>query len=194
VRKARNIGDSERAALSVYSDLVGEFSGRLDLVAPGDLERFHERHLEDSLRLLPIVEDAPVGPCVDVGSGAGLPGIPAAICTPQRQWRLVEPRRRRAAFLEECVRRLGLRNVEVIATTAEDAAGDPALAGAHALGTARALAPPLEAQRLVAPLVAPGGVMALFVGERAELPPKAELVQGGIAIVRRSDEAGVEDG
>ena len=67
MRKARNIADPERAALAAYAGLVREFSGRLDLVAPGDLERFHERHVADSLRLLPVVDDAPEGPCVDVG-------------------------------------------------------------------------------------------------------------------------------
>jgi 16S rRNA (guanine527-N7)-methyltransferase len=165
-----------------YAELVREWSSRLDLISPGDLDRFEERHIEDSLRLLPLLDELPPGPCVDVGSGAGLPGIPLAICS-DRHWRLLEPRKKRAAFLEEVVRELDL-DCTVLATTAEQAAGDTSLAEAHALATARALAEPDAAVALLAPLVAPGGMAALFVGERSHPPAGSEPWQPGIAIVR----------
>ena len=101
-----------------YAQLVRAYSPKLDLVSPRDLDRFEERHIRDSLRALRYVRQAPPGPAVDVGSGAGLPGIPLAIADPYRHWRLLEPRRRRAAFLEEVVRELDLPNVEVLARTA----------------------------------------------------------------------------
>lgn len=173
--------------LDAYVGLVRGWASRLDLVSPGDLERFRERHVEDSLRLLPLLDSVPPGPCVDVGSGAGLPGIPLAIAAPDRHWRLLEPRARRAAFLEEVVRELDL-DCEVLPITAQEAASDPRLAGAHALATARAVAPPAEALPLLAPLLAPGGVAALFVGADAEIPPESELWQSGIAIFRRDAE------
>lgn len=92
------------------------------------------------------------------------------------------------AFLEAVVRELGLR-AEVIAGTAEEAASDPGLAGAHALATARALAPPATALRLIVPLVAPGGCGLSFVGAGATLPPEAEIWAHGLAIVRVDDES-----
>lgn len=169
----------ELGKLTIYAELVRSWAPRLDLVAPGDLERFESRHIDDSLRLLPLLEDLPPGPCVDVGSGAGLPGIPLAIAS-RRHWRLLEPRARRAAFLEEIVRKLDL-DCEVLPLTAEAAASQSHLAQGHVLATARALATPVTAFKLLLPLVAPGSIAAVFVGESAEIPPGAEEWAPGIA-------------
>lgn len=163
-----------------YEALVREWAPRLDLVAPGDLDRFRERHIQDSLRLLPLLDRIPAGPCADVGSGAGLPGIPLAIHS-HRHWRLIEPRRRRAAFLEEVVRALEL-DCEVVVKTAEAAAEDPRMAAAHALAVARALAEPNDAAALLQPLVKPGGVVAIFLGANAQVPAEFRLLEPGLAI------------
>ena len=120
-----------------------------------------------------------------MGSGAGLPGIPLAIAS-GRAFRLLEPRRRRAAFLEEVVRELELEG-EVIRMTAEQAARESRLAGSHIGATARALAPPGTAFELLTPLLAPGGLAAVFMGEGAELPPNAEEWAPGIATMRGSE-------
>jgi 16S rRNA (guanine527-N7)-methyltransferase len=170
--------------LSAYEELLTAWAPRLDLFAPGDLTRLRSRHIDDSLRLLPLLDDR-VGPCADVGSGAGLPGVPLAIACPRLLWRLIEPRKLRAAFLEEVVRALEL-NCEVIVQTAERAAKDPVLRAAHDLVTARALAPPVEAFRLMAPLARDGGVAAVFLGERGEVPRGAVGRPGGLAIMKKS--------
>lgn len=171
---------SAAALLESYSELVRRFSGKLDLVSPADLDRFEDRHISDSLRALPYVREAPAGPAVDVGSGAGLPGIPLAVCDPERSWRLLEPRKRRAAFLEEVVRELDLRNVEVVAGTAAALAAD--LGPVHAVATARALAAPLTALDLMRPLVVPRGTLLLFVGS-TENAMKHALVEPGLVRV-----------
>jgi 16S rRNA (guanine527-N7)-methyltransferase len=171
----------DRGGLQAFAGLVRAWGSKLDLVAPDDLERFEERHIEDSLRLLDLLSEVPPGPCIDVGSGAGLPGIPLAIVS-HRHWRLLEPRRRRAAFLEEVVRELDL-DCEVIAKTAEEAAEDPALTSAHMFATARALAPPEKAIALLQPLLRPGGKGAIFLGESVEPPGNSRWWRPGIAIV-----------
>lgn len=171
-------------ALERYEALVRAWSGRLDLVSPRDLGRLGDRHIADSLRALPFVTSLPPGPGIDVGSGAGLPGIPLAIADPSRPWRLVEPQAKRAAFLEEAVRVLDL-NCEVVVRRAEDLASDPLFAAAHQVVTLRAVAPPEAALRLGLPLVAPGGAAVLFVGASGRIPPEAEVVERGLAIVRR---------
>ena len=181
---APQLDPGAEAMLARYEELVGSWGARVDLVAPGDLSRFRRRHVDDSLRLLPLLRSLPPGPCVDVGSGAGLPGIPLALAEPGRAWRLLEPRAKRAAFLEEVVRELGLAMCEVVARTAEEAAADPALRGAHALGTARALAPPPRALRLVLPLIAATGVAVAFVGRGDKVPPEAEEWAPGLATMR----------
>ena len=173
--------------LEAYARLVREWAPKLDLVAPGDLDRFEERHIADSLRLLPLVTSLPEGPAVDVGSGAGLPGIPLAIAQPGRPWRLLEPRARRAGFLEEVVRALGL-SCRVVRSSARAATALPDLAGEHVFAVARALAPPETALSLLAPLVRADGVAAVFLGGNAQPPPEATLWAEGIAIVdRRKD-------
>lgn len=174
--------------LAAYASLIRRYAPRLDLVATADLGRFEERHVADSLRALPLLDRAPEGPCIDVGSGAGLPGVPLAIARPQRHWRLLEPRRRRAAFLEECVRTLGL-DAEVVLLTAEAAAGSPGLAGVHAFACARALAPPEQAAALLRPLLMPQGIGVLFVGSGAGLVAGSEVVGEGLAIIRPAPDA-----
>ena len=173
----------DQGKLGEYAALVRHWAPRLDLVSPGDLERLEERHIADSLRLAPLLDELPKGPCIDVGSGAGLPGIPLAIARPGRAWRLLEPRGRRAAFLEEVVRSLDL-TCEVVPLNASQASADRRFRGIHAVGVARALAPPIEALGLVAPLVRADGVTALFVGSGSELPARTTLWAPGIAIIR----------
>lgn len=177
-------GDAAR--LDAYETLLRSWASRLDLFSPRDLARLRARHIDDSLRALPLL-DGLSGACIDVGSGAGLPGVPLAICGPATlSWRLLEPRKLRAAFLEEVVRDLEL-DCEVVVRTAEQAARDRRLAGAHVFATARALAPPLESFRLLAPLVAWGGSAAIFLGERGEVPEGAEGRPGGLAIMKKAD-------
>lgn len=162
--------------LSAYAELIRAWAPKLDLVSPDDVERFEERHIEDSLRVLDLVAEAPSGPCCDVGSGAGLPGIPLAIVS-ERYWRLVEPRSRRAAFLEEVVRALDL-DCEVLQMTAKEANRAGLI---HSVVTARALAPPVQAFELITPLVAPEGRAVVFHGPGAKLPDAAESWSDGIA-------------
>lgn len=170
---------SDQGKLAAYAQLIRHWAPRLDLVSPADLERFEDRHIADSLRLLPLLEEVVGGPCIDVGSGAGLPGIPLAIAT-GLPWRLLEPRAKRAGFLDEVVRELAL-DCEVVRRRAQDAARDPALRAAHVVTTARALAPPRESFELAFPLLRPGGVAAVWHGPGAELPPEAVSWTSGIA-------------
>jgi 16S rRNA (guanine527-N7)-methyltransferase len=89
----------------------------LGLVARGDRTTLRERHILDSLRGVLALEPSDTD-ALDLGSGAGLPGIVVAIARPSLRVGLVEVRRRRVAFLELAVERLGLSNVAVLAMPA----------------------------------------------------------------------------
>ena len=89
----------------------------LGLVARGDRTTLRERHILDSLRGVLALEPSDTD-ALDLGSGAGLPGIVVAIARPSLRVGLVEVRRRRVAFLELTVERLGLSNVAVLAMPA----------------------------------------------------------------------------
>ncbi|CAN5709507.1 hypothetical protein BH18ACT15_BH18ACT15_14960 [soil metagenome] len=178
--------------LTAYADLVRRWAGKLDLVSPGDLARFESRHIADSLRALDLLADLPEGAGVDVGSGAGLPGIPLAVCDSRHSWRLLEPRARRAAFLDEVVRLLELE-CEVIAMTAEEASRDRRLARAHVVATARALAAPEVAAERLRPLLAEEGTGVLWLGERASRPRQSRAWREGIAIIRGAPQGPNDD-
>ena len=170
--------------LRAYAALVRDWAPRLDLVSPGDLDRLEERHVGDSVRAAPLIDELPPGPCVDIGSGAGLPGIPLAIACPDRRWTLLEPRKRRAGFLDEVVRELGL-DCEVLAATAEEVARDERHAGSYVLATARAVADAATVRGLAEPLLVPGGVTLVFTGAGAETPPDADEWGPGLTIMRK---------
>jgi 16S rRNA (guanine527-N7)-methyltransferase len=104
-------------------------------------------------------------PCslIDVGSGAGLPGIVLATLLPDSQIVLLEPMARRAAFLQECVGVLGLRNAAVHRARAEEAAG---LLAADVV-TARAVAPLDRLAGMALGLVRPGGLVLAMKGAGA---------------------------
>lgn len=93
--------------LDEYVSLLLSESGRQNLIAASTVPAVWERHIADSLQLLDLAPNEQEGLWIDVGSGAGLPGLVVAICS---RWRcaLVEPRRKRAAFLQTVVDRLQL--------------------------------------------------------------------------------------
>lgn len=171
-----------RERLDRYERMVATWSQRIDLVAPGELDRFRSRHLDDSLKALPLLAELGGQTAVDVGSGAGLPGIPLAIAEPRRRWTLLEPRRRRAAFLEEVVRALEL-DVEILVLNADEAAERGMT---WPVATARALAAPARALQLVTPLLGPGGTAVVWVGSQARLPVNSALWGEGLATMPRT--------
>ena len=183
--------------LAKYAALIRSWAPRLDLVSPADLERLEERHIEDSLRVVPLLDELPPGPCVDIGSGAGFPGVPLAIARPERRWTLIEPRKLRAAFLDEVVRELEL-DCEVVRATAEQCGARAGYRATHVLATARAVADPIEIRSLAAPFLMPGGIVLVFTGEQYEYverrPPEAVEWRPGLTIMEKPLEAEPEEG
>jgi 16S rRNA (guanine527-N7)-methyltransferase len=135
------------------------------LIGPREAGRIWSRHLGNCAVVTDLIPDD--GRVVDVGSGAGLPGLVIAIRRPDLQVDLVEPMQRRVAFLVDAVAELGLAaQVRVLRGRAEDADVVRAVGGAPAV-TARAVAP---LDRLVAwclPLLEPDGRLVLMKGRSA---------------------------
>ncbi|GIF24938.1 ribosomal RNA small subunit methyltransferase G [Paractinoplanes tereljensis] len=134
------------------------------LIGPREAPRIWERHL---VNCAVVSEMIPIGASVvDVGSGAGLPGIVLAVARPDLRITLVEPLARRTAFLTEAVAELGLSTVEVVRGRADDVVGSAA-ANADVV-TARAVAPLDRLAGWCLPLAGVGGRLLALKGASAE--------------------------
>jgi 16S rRNA (guanine(527)-N(7))-methyltransferase RsmG len=94
-------------ALFAHFEELRRWAPRVDLIGPGTAEEVVERHFAESLAALPWLPEEPV-PLLDLGSGAGFPGLVLAAARPDLEVTLVEPRERRRAFLATAARRAGL--------------------------------------------------------------------------------------
>jgi 16S rRNA (guanine527-N7)-methyltransferase len=124
--------------------------------------RLWERHLLNSAAVAELVPRP--GSLIDLGSGAGLPGIVLALLLPDVKVTLLEPMLRRVTFLEECVRALGLDNAVVVRGRAEELAGRISAD----VVTARAVAPLERLALLALGLARPGGIVLAIKGSRAD--------------------------
>ncbi|WP_067797468.1 16S rRNA (guanine(527)-N(7))-methyltransferase RsmG [Actinomadura formosensis] len=146
-----------------YAAFLAEAGVERGLIGPREVDRLWERHLINCAVVSEAVPaDAHV---VDIGSGAGLPGIVLAIVRPDLRVTLLEPLLRRTAFLDECVGMLGLRNVEVRRARAEEVAKEFSVD----VVTARAVAPLERLAKWALPLLRPGGELLALKGERAQV-------------------------
>jgi len=156
-------GDALERAVA-YADLLATDGTVRGLIGPREVPRLWDRHLINSAVVGELIP--PRARVIDVGSGAGLPGIPLALARPDLEVTLLEPLARRVAFLDECRERLGLANVAVVRGRAEEPPVRRELEGADAV-TARAVAPLDRLAGWSLPLVRPGGLLLALKGEAA---------------------------
>jgi 16S rRNA (guanine527-N7)-methyltransferase len=115
----QELSPAQVALFGLYEQLVLSQAVPRGIVSASDSAHLRTRHILDSLRAVPhIPPDA--AQIVDLGSGAGFPGLPVAVARPDLEVTLSEPRQARAAFLELVVERLHLPNVRVFASPAEE--------------------------------------------------------------------------
>ena len=155
--------DAEALAprLLAYLALLDRWNRTYNLTAIRDPREMVTRHLLDSLAMQPFVED---GNLADLGTGPGLPGIPLAIARPGLQVTLVESNGKKARFLREAVRSLGLSNARVAESRAE-ALDEPS---AYAAITARALDVLAGIIEVGGHLLQPGGRLLAMKGVRPD--------------------------
>jgi len=167
------LDDRAIARLLDYVDLLERWNAAYNLTAVRDPAEMVTRHLVDSLAILPYVSGATLA---DLGSGAGLPGIPLAIAVPARETLLVDSNGKKARFLREAVRRLDLEHVRVAESRVED------VAGTFECITARAFASLADMLGWGGHLLAPGGVWLAMKGrvDAAEL----DAVPAGFRVER----------
>ena len=105
------------SSLLEYCDLIIKWNQKFNLTSIDDPEQMITHHLLDSLAIMTYL---PAGRVLDVGTGAGLPGIPLAIARPQQAFVLLDSNGKKTRFLVQAVGQLGLQNVEIVNQRAED--------------------------------------------------------------------------
>ena len=162
-----------------YGQILATTAVERGLVGPREVDRIWDRHIFNSLPLINLMPEGAT--VIDIGSGAGLPGVVLGLTRPDLQITLLEPLERRATFLLEVVTQLGLTNLQVVRGRAEE--HKPR----YQIVTARAVAPLPKLLQITWRLIAPGGKLLALKGENAESelaaapisrfnPSKAEVI------------------
>ena len=169
------------AALGQYEGLLLEWNSRYNLTAIRDPQEIRARHFLDSLTCLIAMRGTPMERVIDVGSGAGFPGIPLKIACPDMQLTLVESIGKKADFCRQVVQSLNLKAVSVISGRAETLgqASDHRQRYDWALARAVAVMPVLAEYLL--PLVKIGGHALAMKGESA--PVEAQSAENALRLL-----------
>jgi 16S rRNA (guanine527-N7)-methyltransferase len=165
-------GRQQLAHFETYYHILTDWSERVNLTAIRDEEGVQRRHFLESAALIPLLEQhgRPLrdGSLIDVGSGAGVPGVPLKILESRLRLTLVEATQRKAEFLRALLSALGLRDVAVVPRRAEEAAHDPDHREQYDFAIAKALAPLRTLVELTLPFVRVGGLVLAPKGGEAE--------------------------
>ena len=160
--------EGELDRLGTYLDLLLEANAVMNLTGIRDRDVAWNRHVLDSLSLVPVIEAAEARCVLDLGSGGGLPGLPLAVTMPAVRFLLLEATGKKARFLEETARGIGCDNVEGLDERAE-VVGEPGCIHRdhYDIVVARAVGPMPVLLELAIPLVRVGGLLLAIKGERA---------------------------
>ena len=176
-------GRDDICRLMEFYELLIEKNKVMNLTAITDLDEVLVKHFADSLSLVKAFELKDGMTVIDVGTGAGFPGIPLAIFFPNVRITLMDSLAKRIGFLDEVKEKLSLANVTTVHERAEDLARDPKYRERYDLAVSRAVAKMSVLSEYLLPFVRVGGYMAAYksVGTAEELAEagKAIKVLGG---------------
>ena len=160
-----------------FLDLLEVWNRRVRLTGERDRPTLLRKHVTDAIRCVPEMPHE--GRFLDIGSGAGFPGVVVACVRPDLQTTLLDAKQRAVSFLGESIRAIPLARTRTLRLRAEDAANDATLARSQDVITSRAIRID-RFVRLAKPLLAPGG-RAISMQSRASEPAMID------AIARRAD-------
>ena len=147
-----------------YHALLMDWNTRMDLTAVTDEAEMMDRHYVDSLMALRFGLIPRKGRIIDVGTGAGFPGMPLALACPEMQVTLMDAQQKRLTFLQAVIDELQVRNVTLVHSRAEDGARLPLHREQYDLAVARAVAPLAVLAEYLLPYVRVGGSAMCWKG------------------------------
>ncbi|MCI0856478.1 MAG: 16S rRNA (guanine(527)-N(7))-methyltransferase RsmG [Chloroflexi bacterium] len=172
-----------------YYEVLTDWAERVSLTAVKDEEGIQKRHFLESIALIPVLEEEGLSltdkSLIDIGSGAGIPGIPLKIVDPTIKLTLVEAKQRKAEFLSALLKELEIDDVVVIPRRSEETAHNPIHREQYNFAAAKALAPLSTLIELTLPFLVMGGVLIAPKGkdtdkEVAEADVALETLKGAI--------------
>ncbi|QNN22112.1 16S rRNA (guanine(527)-N(7))-methyltransferase RsmG [Planctomycetales bacterium ZRK34] len=169
--------ETELHRLGRYLHLLLETNKQFNLTAIREPDLAWRRHILESIAVVPAIGEA--RSLIDVGAGAGLPGLPIAILCPQLKVTLLEATGKKARFIGSVCGDLGLKNVKIVTDRAETVAHQHEHRERYDLATARAVGPMNVLLELTLPLITPGGRLLAMKGQAAE----QELRDAGDALM-----------
>lgn len=186
------------SAFERYEQELLEWNARFNLTAIRDVEGIRCKHFLDSLSCLLVMREPQPGRLVDIGTGAGFPGIPLKIALPNLQLTLVESVGKKADFCRHVVKTLGLERVEVVQARAEELGQNPAIREKYDWAVARAVANMPILLEYLLPLVRVGGAALSQKGQsgpaEAHASEKASNLLGGrLRQIKQVDLPGVAE-
>ena len=162
-----HLGATQLEQFAVYQALLLEWNERINLTAIQEPALIQERHFLDSLTCATVTGDLNGQSLIDVGAGAGFPGLPLKILYPQLRLALVESVQKKARFLESVVAELGVADVDVIAERAEVLGQQVAHRSQYDWAVARAVAPMRVLAEYLLPFCRVGGHVLAQKGKNA---------------------------
>lgn len=169
-----SLDEEQIAALCLFIDELERWNARTNLVGQHDRHALIDRHVLDSLAGVAVLRGCgPMLQIADIGSGAGLPGVPLAIALRTRTMWLIEPRRKRASFLRSIRRSLPTYGLEVLEVRAEDVSARIGEASTCDAVVSRAALTNEALQRCALPLLRDGGLLIAYRGPSTEDPGAA---------------------
>jgi 16S rRNA (guanine527-N7)-methyltransferase len=168
-------------ALITYEKELLEWNQKFNLTAIRDTESIRTKHFLDSFSCVLAWKASPPSQLIDVGTGAGFPGIPIKILYPNLRLTLVESVGKKAMFCQHIVRVLGLEHVEVIRARAEDLGQDPGHREKYDWAIARAVANLNVLSEYLIPLVKIGGMVLAQKGESG--PAEAQSAEEAMKLL-----------
>jgi 16S rRNA (guanine527-N7)-methyltransferase len=169
-----------------YGELLAEWNEKINLTAIKEPQEVVIKHFIDSLALLDYVELPPSARLIDVGTGAGFPGVPIKIVRPDIKLTLLDSLNKRISFLQVLTQELDVET-ECLHSRAEDGGRVPKLRESFDIATARAVAKLRELSEYCLPFVKTGGVFAVMKG--SEIEEELAAAQSAIKLLGGSVES-----